>query len=78
MASNKPLGNGTPNFHKPFLIGFIQSKSSNSLFTKGYGSSFIALLVYVDDIVITGPSFDAIQHLKNFLHSHFKLKDLGS
>lgn len=47
------------------------------MFTKGSASSFITLLVYVDDIVITSPSIDAIQSLKEFLHGHLKLKDLG-
>ena len=46
------------------------------MFTKGSGSSFVALLVYVDDIIITGPSSQVIDSLKNFLHSKFKLKDL--
>lgn len=58
-------------------IGFIQSKSDYSLFTKGSGTSFVALLVYVDDILITGPSPSSITVLKEYLHSHFKLKDLG-
>ncbi|GKD45151.1 ribonuclease H-like domain-containing protein, partial [Tanacetum coccineum] len=33
---------------------FVQSKSDYSLFTKSVGNVFIALLVYVDDIIITG------------------------
>ena len=58
--------------------GFHQSKFDYSLFTKGHGLSFVALLVYVDDIIITGPSQLALDSLKTLLHSQFKLKDLGS
>lgn len=38
----------------------------------------MALLVDVDDIVIIGPNIQAIDSLKTFLHSQFKLKDLSS
>ena len=37
----------------------------------------MALLVYLDDIVITGPSSTVINSLKSFLHTQFKMKDLG-
>lgn len=33
-------------------------------------------MVYVDDIVIIGPSSTVIDDLKSFLHTQFKLKDL--
>ena len=59
-------------------FGFVQSKSDYSLFTKGSGASFLALLVYVDDIVITGPSSETIAALKLFLSNQFKLKDLDT
>ena len=39
-----------------FLIsqGFVQSKQDYSLFTRGSGTKFLAVLVYVDDVLITG------------------------
>ncbi|XP_050212336.1 uncharacterized mitochondrial protein AtMg00810-like [Mercurialis annua] len=58
--------------------GFNQSKSDYSLFTKSDSQGFIALLLYVDDIIIANSSSLAIASLKSFLESQFKLKDLGS
>ena len=57
--------------------GFKQSKSGYSLFTKRFNNSFIALLVYVDDNLITSNDVEAIQELKTFLGQLFMLKDLG-
>lgn len=52
---------------------FTQSKADYFLFTKGYDDSFVTLLVYMDDIVITGPNIQTITSLKLFLYSQFKL-----
>ncbi|XP_060200226.1 uncharacterized mitochondrial protein AtMg00810-like [Lycium barbarum] len=38
----------------------------------------IFLLVYVDDIVVTGSNLQAIHQIKATLSSHFSLKDLGA
>nr|GEV69815.1 ribonuclease H-like domain-containing protein [Tanacetum cinerariifolium] len=57
--------------------GFNQSKSDYSLFTKSLNGNFIALLVYVDDIIITGNSSSEIEKLKAFLNTKFMIKDLG-
>ena len=57
--------------------GFHQSKADYSFFTKGSGSTFVAFIVYVDDITIASPSLHIVNSLKAFLHSKFKFKDLG-
>lgn len=38
----------------------------------------MALLVYIDDILIIGPSLVEIDHVKGLLHNHFLLKVLGN
>ncbi|CAM8979132.1 unnamed protein product [Rhodiola kirilowii] len=38
---------------------------------------FLALLVYVDDVIITGTSISLIRVVKDFIHDLFKIKDLG-
>nr|GEW06471.1 ribonuclease H-like domain-containing protein [Tanacetum cinerariifolium] len=52
--------------------GFKQSKSDYSLFVKSEGELFLALLVYVDDIILTGNNVDEINKFKEFL-----IKDMG-
>ncbi|XP_019151797.1 PREDICTED: uncharacterized protein LOC109148508 [Ipomoea nil] len=56
---------------------FVQSKSDPSLFTKGEGATFIVVLIYVDDILLTSPDISQIQNLKMYLDNAFKIKDLG-
>ncbi|GJV73507.1 ribonuclease H-like domain-containing protein, partial [Tanacetum coccineum] len=54
-----------------------KSKFDYSLYTKHNGEKFIALLVYVDDIVITGNDNVGINDFKVFLSTKFMIKDLG-
>ncbi|GKA41826.1 ribonuclease H-like domain-containing protein [Tanacetum coccineum] len=53
------------------------SKNDHSLFVKNKDGLFLALLVSVDDIVITGNNNDEILKFKAFLNNKFKIKDLG-
>jgi len=58
-------------------FGYIQSLADYSLFVKVSDASFTALLVYVDDIVLTGNCISEIQSVKTFLDKQFCIKDLG-
>ncbi|GJX64295.1 ribonuclease H-like domain-containing protein [Tanacetum coccineum] len=57
--------------------GFTQSLNDHSLFVKSFDNVFIALLVYVDDIIISGNDVNEINMFKSFLSSKFQIKDLG-
>ena len=49
------------------LLGFTQSKADYSLFIKKTSASFIALLVYVDDILIASDNKQAVDELRILL-----------
>ncbi|CAL1368567.1 unnamed protein product [Linum trigynum] len=58
-------------------LGFQQSRNDPSLFTRTTAAGAVALLLYVDDMAITGSDHDGIQRLKEGLNASFNLKDLG-
>ena len=58
--------------------GFQGSKSDTLVFFSNKRSSIIILLIYVDDIIITGSHSVLVNSLINQLHNQFALKDLGS
>jgi hypothetical protein len=59
-------------------IGFSCSQLDPSLFTYHTAKVHIFLLVYVDDIILTGNHQPTIQCIVNKLQLDFALKDLGS
>ncbi|KAL0310298.1 UNVERIFIED_CONTAM: hypothetical protein Scaly_2941800 [Sesamum calycinum] len=58
-------------------FSFVQSAHDHCLFTKPTDHELMALLVYVDDILIRGPSLTLIQNVKTYLHELFTIKDIG-
>ena len=56
----------------------LRSTTDHSVFYHHNSSGqSIYLVVYVDDIVITGSDQNGIQNLKQHLFTHFQTKDLG-
>ncbi|KAA3470479.1 Retrovirus-related Pol polyprotein from transposon TNT 1-94 [Gossypium australe] len=68
-------------FHKlkEFLVAtkFEVSKADNSLFIHHEGSQLLYVLVYVDNIIVIGNDFHAIDQFVKELDVQFSLKDLG-
>jgi hypothetical protein len=59
-------------------FGMIRCEADHSVFTKCSSSNkYIYLVVYVDDIVITGDDNEGIKALKQHLFQNFQTKDLG-
>ena len=62
------------------LLGFsfTQSQYDSSLFIQTTATGIVLLLIYVDDMVITGSDHESIQRLKQQLQASFHMKDLGN
>ena len=60
------------------VFGFVQSGADYSLFTMQRPGFILHVLVYVDDLIISGNDSAAISRFKSYLSSCFHMKDLGS
>ena len=58
-------------------FGYRQSNSDHTLFIKQKSGKLTALIVYVDDMVVTGNDSVEMEALKNYLSREFGMKDLG-
>lgn len=59
-------------------FGFLQSQADHSLFIYRRQGAFLLVLVYVDDIILTGSHKAVLESLVQHLKSTFVLKDLGA
>ena len=57
-------------------IGLVPIDADFSVFTDPKSGTIVAL--YVDDVLVTGPSRTDIQRIKDALHAKFKMSDLGA
>jgi len=58
-------------------FGYNQSNADHTMLYKHNMGKISILIVYVDDIVITGDDAEEIMHLKGHLAQEFEVKDLG-
>ncbi|CAL8998309.1 unnamed protein product [Prunus brigantina] len=57
--------------------GFRQSNSYNTLFLKHQKGKVTTLVIYVDDMIITGNDKHEISELQDYLATEFEIKNLG-
>ncbi|XP_016164021.1 uncharacterized protein LOC107606473 [Arachis ipaensis] len=58
-------------------IGFVATKSDISVFIKEFSGLKTYVLVYVDDIIVTGESPEIVRDVIAKLNAKFALKDMG-
>ncbi|RVX12822.1 Retrovirus-related Pol polyprotein from transposon RE1 [Vitis vinifera] len=58
-------------------FGYRQSNSDHTLFLKKQHGKITALIIYVNDMVVTGNDPEERKALQNYLSREFEMKDLG-
>ncbi|CAN6482881.1 unnamed protein product [Victoria cruziana] len=56
---------------------FKSCYSDTAMFSKDTSIGNVVLLLYVDDMIITGSDYEEILKVKNLLHNNFQMTDLG-
>jgi Reverse transcriptase (RNA-dependent DNA polymerase) len=57
--------------------GYKQGDSDHTMFYRKYDDKIPILIIYVDDMIITGNDIEEIQHLESQLSKEFEMKNLG-
>jgi Reverse transcriptase (RNA-dependent DNA polymerase) len=57
--------------------GYVQSESDHTMFFKKNQGKIAVLIIYVDDMIITGDDKSEIQNLEEKLSKEFEMKNLG-
>eukprot|EP00903_Cladosiphon_okamuranus_P017943 g16510.t1 len=57
--------------------GYTPTASDPCVYTKGSGNSYVMLTLFVDDILLTGPSNTVLQEARQDLQRSFAMTDLG-
>ncbi|RVX20446.1 Retrovirus-related Pol polyprotein from transposon RE1 [Vitis vinifera] len=60
-------------------LGYKQGQADHTLFVKkSHAGKLAILIVYVDDIILSGNDMGELQNLKKYLSEEFEVKDLGN
>ena len=60
-------------------LGYKQGQADHTLFVKkSHAGKMTILIVYVDDIILSGNDMEELQNLKKYLLEEFEVKDLGN
>ena len=57
--------------------GLCRSSTDPNLYYSNHNGKITILLLYVDDLLITGDNYEEISRLKQALHQEFEMTDLG-
>eukprot|EP00752_Nemacystus_decipiens_P017171 g15384.t1 len=57
--------------------GYTPTASDPCVYTKGSGNSYVMLTLFVDDILLTGPSNKILQEARQDLRKSFAMTDMG-
>jgi hypothetical protein len=59
------------------VIGFSRCHSDPNVYTNKVGNHLIILVLYVDDLILTGSDSKILNHLKTSLKKKFEMTNLG-
>ena len=59
-------------------LGFIRSHADYNLYFKTEGDRLCVLVLYVDDLIITGNDLLLVEQIKAALCQRFEMTDLGT
>ena len=58
-------------------LGFVKSKLEHAVYRRSRKNSFLIVRVYVDDLIISGPSVSDIKQFNAEMKRKFSMSDLG-
>ena len=70
--------NWNDHVHQFFMDSdFVRSDTDPCIYFKTDDEGFVTIILWVDDIVLSGTSLDYVEKIKQILKDRFKMKDLG-